>query len=299
MIHARGLTKRYGPRTAVADLSFDVLPGAVTGLLGPDGSGKSTTLRMLVGLDRPDAGDAWLDGRRYAQLREPLRTVGALLDPRWVHPNRSARAHLAWLARSNRLPSSRVDETLELVGLTAVAGQRVGGYSLGMAQRLGIAAAMLGDPPILLLDEPTEGLHPEGVLWLRTFLSSLARQGRTVLVSGRLLAEMEQTASELVVIGRGRLVAQGPLAAFDDTPTVLVRGPRMDVMAVVLERAGLRFEGDRGGLRIPGVTTERIGELAAAHGVVLHELSLARPPLEQALCAAADGAAEDRTEVAA
>ncbi len=299
MIQARGLTKRYGSRTAVDDLSFDVRPGAVTGFLGPNGAGKSTTLRMLVGLDRPDAGEAWLDARRYAQLREPLRAVGALLDARWVHPNRSAHAHLRWLARSNRLPLSRVDETLELVGLTAVAGRRVGGYSLGMSQRLGIAAAMLGDPPILLLDEPVNGLDPEGVLWMRTFLQSLARQGRTVLVSSHLLSEMEHTASELVVIGRGRLIAQGPLASFSGAPTVHVRGPRMDVMAVVLQRAGLRFEGDRSGLRIPGVTTERIGDLACAHGVVLHELSLSRPSLEQAFFAATEGVVDYRTEVAA
>jgi len=211
MIEVKALRKRYRSRPAVDDLTFTVRPGAVIGFLGPNGAGKSTTMRMIVGLDRPCAGEALVAGRRYAQLEHPLRTVGALLDAGWVHPRRSARAHLRWLARSNGLPAGRVAEVLETVGLTAVADQPARTFSLGMRQRLGIAAALLGDPAVLLLDEPVNGLDPEGVHWFRTLVRAMAAEGRTVLVSSHLLAEIALTATELVVIGRGRLVAQGSL----------------------------------------------------------------------------------------
>src|SRR5689334_23918602 len=209
MIEAIGLTKRYGRTVAVDDLSFTVQPGRVTGFLGPNGAGKSTTMRMILGLDRPTAGRVLIDGKPYTELHRPLRTVGALLDAKWVHPNRSARAHLRWLAKSNGLPGKRVDEVLDAVGLRQVAGKNAGGFSLGMSQRLGIAAALLGDPKVLLFDEPVNGLDPEGILWIRTFMQNLAAEGRTVLVSSHLLSEMALTASELVVIGKGKLISQG------------------------------------------------------------------------------------------
>ncbi|HEV8560643.1 MAG TPA: ATP-binding cassette domain-containing protein, partial [Actinophytocola sp.] len=194
MIEAVGLTKRYGRTVAVDDLSFTVQAGRVTGFLGPNGAGKSTTMRMILGLDAPSAGQVRIDGKRYRDLHQPLRMVGALLDAKWVHPNRSARAHLRWLAKSNNLPAKRVDEVLETVGLTSVAGRRAGGFSLGMSQRLGIAAALLGDPQVLLFDEPVNGLDPEGILWIRKFMHRLADEGRTVFVSSHLLSEMALTA---------------------------------------------------------------------------------------------------------
>jgi ABC-2 type transport system ATP-binding protein len=211
MIEVRDLSKRYRSRVAVDDLSFTVRPGVVTGFLGPNGAGKSTTMRMIVGLDRPTGGQALIAGRPYAELAAPLRTVGALLDAGWVHPKCSAHSHLRWLARSNGLSVARVDAVLGAVGLTEVAGRRVGSYSLGMRQRLGIAAALLGDPGVLLFDEPVNGLDPDGVRWFRQLARGLAAEGRTVLVSSHLLAEMELTATDLLVIGRGRLLAQGPL----------------------------------------------------------------------------------------
>jgi ABC-2 type transport system ATP-binding protein len=212
MIEVRGLSKRYGPAVAVDDLSFTVRPGRVTGFLGPNGSGKSTTLRMIMGLDFPDAGHARIGGRAYRELRWPLREVGALLEARAFHPGRSARAHLAALAASNRIPAARVDEVLATVGLAEVATRRAGKFSLGMAQRLGIATALLGDPGVLLLDEPVNGLDPEGIRWLRTLLRDLATQGRTVLVSSHLISEMALTAERLVVIGQGRLLAEATVA---------------------------------------------------------------------------------------
>jgi ABC-2 type transport system ATP-binding protein len=212
MIEARGLTKRYGPTVAVDGLSFDVHPGTVTGFLGPNGSGKSTTMRMIVGLDAPDAGQARISGRRYRELGWPLREVGALLEAKAFHPGRSARAHLTALAAANAIPRARVEEVLGIVGLETVAGRRAGKFSLGMAQRLGIATALLGDPAVLLLDEPVNGLDPEGIRWLRTLLKSLAAQGRTVLVSSHLISEMALTADHLVVIGQGRLLAQTTVA---------------------------------------------------------------------------------------
>ena len=212
MIEVRGLSKRYGPTVAVDGLSFDVRPGVVTGFLGPNGSGKSTTMRLMLDLDAPDAGQVRIDGRRYRELRWPLREVGALLEARSFHPGRSARAHLAALAASNGIGRSRVEEVLELVGLAGAAGRRAGRFSLGMGQRLGIAAALLGDPGVLLLDEPVNGLDPEGIRWIRTLLRSLASQGRTVLVSSHLIGELARTADQVVVIGQGRLLAEASVA---------------------------------------------------------------------------------------
>jgi len=212
MITARGLTKHYGRTVAVRDLTFTVRPGVVTGFLGPNGAGKSTTMRMLIGLDRPDAGQATVNGKPYRELRQPLRQVGAMLEARSFHPGRSARAHLRALADSNAIPGRRVEEVLGLVGLAAAGGRRAGKFSLGMAQRLGIAAAMLGDPPIVILDEPVNGLDPEGVRWIRNLMKSLAGEGRTVLISSHLISEVAQTADELIVIGQGRLLAHTTVA---------------------------------------------------------------------------------------
>ncbi len=285
MIEARGLTKRYGSTVAVDDLSFTVAPGRVTGFLGPNGAGKSTTMRMILGLDRPTAGDVRIDGKRYRELDRPLHTVGALLDATWVHPNRSARSHLRWLARSNKLPAQRVDEVLDAVGLTAVAGKRAGGFSLGMSQRLGIAGALLGDPAVLLFDEPVNGLDPEGILWIRRFMQRLATEGRTVLVSSHLLSEMALTASELVVIGRGKLIMQCSTEEFVDTASeavVRVRSPRLDELAGLLTDRGFAARNDGGALLVSGASTAEIGDVAAAAGLALHELTAQRGSLEAA-----------------
>ncbi|SQD99551.1 ABC transporter related [Parafrankia sp. Ea1.12] len=291
MIEARGLTKRYGRTVAVNDLTFTVQPGKVTGFLGPNGAGKSTTMRMILGLDHPSAGKVLIGGRRYRELKEPLREVGALLEAKWVHPNRSARAHLRWMAASNRLPAKRVDEVLEVVGLTGVAGRRAGGYSLGMAQRLGIAVALLGDPGVLLFDEPVNGLDPEGILWIRQFMHRLADEGRTVFVSSHLLSEMALTAQELIVIGRGRLIAQTSTKEFINSASdssVRVRGPEMERLHSVLTGQGLAVQETPATTDIPaalvvrGSSTEQVGELAGTVGLVLHELSESRGSLEQA-----------------
>ncbi len=285
MIEAEGLSKRYGKTLAVDDLSFSVRSGRVTGFLGPNGAGKSTTMRMILGLDKPSAGGVRIDGRRYRELHNPLRTVGALLDAKWVHPNRSARAHLRWLAKSNKLSPKRVDEVLEIVGLTEVANRRAGGFSLGMSQRLGIAAALLGDPQVLLFDEPVNGLDPEGILWIRRFMHRLADEGRTVFVSSHLLSEMALTAQELVVIGRGKLIAQCSTEEFvaqATESTVLVRSPRLPVLRSALGQLGasVRDEGDS--LVVSGMDIAKIGDLAAEKGVALHELSPQRGSLEEA-----------------
>jgi ABC-2 type transport system ATP-binding protein len=288
MIETQRLTKRYGSTLAVDDLSFTVDSGRVTGFLGPNGSGKSTTMRIVLGLDRPTAGGALIDGRPYRELKDPLRTVGALLDAGWVHPNRSARSHLRWMARSNGLPAGRVDEVLDQVGLTAVAGHRAGGFSLGMAQRLGIAGALLGDPGILLFDEPVNGLDPEGIVWIRHLMQRLAAEGRCVLVSSHLLPEMALTATDLVVIGRGRLIAQCSTAGFVDAAsqsTVRVASPTVLQLAEVLIRQQIEVApstDDRQTLIVIGADAARIGELAASAGLVLHELSLQRGSLEEA-----------------
>ncbi|GAY12646.1 ABC transporter ATP-binding protein [Pseudonocardia sp. N23] len=286
MIEVRGLTKRYRTTLAVDDLSFQVRPGVVTGFLGPNGAGKSTTMRMILDLDRPDAGEVRIGGRRYRDIARPMCTVGALLDAKWVHPNRSARRHLQWMAAASGLPATRADEVLELVGLTAVAGKRAGTFSLGMSQRLGIAGALLGDPPVLMFDEPVNGLDPEGIHWIRTLMQGLAAEGRTVFVSSHLLSEMALTATELVVIGRGRLISHGRTSAFVDGASgasVLVRSPAIGDLVPAMQAAGYGVATDpSGGARVTGATTEQIGELAAAAGFVLHELTQVRGSLEEA-----------------
>ncbi|CAO5190479.1 ABC-2 type transport system ATP-binding protein [Frankia sp. AiPs1] len=291
MIEARGLTKRYGRTVAVNDLSFAVAPGKVTGFLGPNGAGKSTTMRMILGLDNPTAGTVRINGKRYADLRHPMRQVGALLDAKWVHPNRSARSHLRWIAAANRIPVKRVDEVLATVGLTSVAGKRAGGFSLGMSQRLGIATALLGDPGVLLFDEPVNGLDPEGILWIRQFMHRLADEGRTVFVSSHLLSEMALTAQDLVVIGRGRLIAQTSTREFIDNASesaVRVRGPEIERLHGALAGQGLTVRDVPAGaegpaaLLVPNATTEQVGELAGQLGLVLHELTAQRGSLEQA-----------------
>jgi len=285
VIEVEGLTKRYGDVVAVNDLSFAVRPGTVTGFLGPNGAGKSTTMRMLLGLDRPTAGQARINGHRYAESPAPLREVGALLDARDVHGGRSARKHLLALAQSNGIPASRVPEVLELVGLSDVAGKRIKGFSLGMSQRLGIAATMLGDPPVLLYDEPVNGLDPEGILWIRTFLRAQAAQGRTVLVSSHLMSEMALTADHLVVIGRGRLLADVGVKEFlsqaSDAP-VRVVSPDAERLADLLRRQDLGVEAVDGALRVTGGTSAQVGDLAAAEGLRLHELVQERASLEEA-----------------
>ncbi|NUT51534.1 MAG: ABC transporter ATP-binding protein [Saccharothrix sp.] len=302
MIEAVGLTKRYGKTVAVDNLSFTVEPGRVTGFLGPNGAGKSTTMRMILGLDRPSEGKVLIDGKPYARLDRPLRTVGALLDAKWVHPNRSARAHLRWLAKSNGLPDRRVDEVLEMVGLTKVAKRRAGGFSLGMSQRLGIAGALLGDPKVLLFDEPVNGLDPEGILWIRQFMQGLAAEGRTVLVSSHLLSEMALTAQDLVVIGRGRLISQSSTTEFVERSTentVRVRSPHADKLGAMLVDKGFTVREDAdGSLTVSGVLSDEIGDIAAASGVVLHELSPQRGSLEQAFMQLTGDAVEYHAELA-
>ncbi|MFE9744344.1 ABC transporter ATP-binding protein [Saccharothrix saharensis] len=302
MIEAIGLTKRYGKTVAVDNLSFTVEPGRVTGFLGPNGAGKSTTMRMILGLDRPSAGRVLIDGKPYAQLDRPLRTVGALLDAKWVHPNRSARAHLQWLAKSNGLPDRRVDEVLEMVGLTKVAKRRAGGFSLGMSQRLGIAGALLGDPKVLLFDEPVNGLDPEGILWIRQFMQGLAAEGRTVLVSSHLLSEMALTAQDLVVIGRGKLISQSSTTEFVERSTentVRVRSPHADKLGAMLVDKGFTVREDAdGSLTVSGAQSDEIGDIAAASGVVLHELSPQRGSLEQAFMQLTGDSVEYHAELA-
>jgi ABC-2 type transport system ATP-binding protein len=286
MIEARGLTKRYGSTTAVDDLSFTVEPGRITGFLGPNGAGKTTTMRLILGLDRPTAGAVTVNGKPFAQLAYPMREVGALLDAKAVHGGRSAYNHLLCLAETNDLPRRRVGEVLELVGLKGVARKRSKGFSLGMGQRLGIAAALLGDPAILMFDEPVNGLDPEGILWIRNLMKSLATQGRTVFVSSHLMSEMENTADHLIVIGRGKLIADCAVAEFierNSQQSVRVRTPQPAVLAKVVEAAGgsVRDEGS-GQLTVFGLGTDRIGDLAFDSGVRLHELAPAQASLEQA-----------------
>lgn len=284
MITAAGLTKTYGGTRAVDELSFEVRDGVVTGFLGPNGSGKSTTMRMIMGLDRPDKGSALLDGRKYHDLKWPLREVGALLEAKAVHPGRSARNHLLAMAQTNAIPATRVDEVLELVGLSAVAKRKVGKFSLGMGQRLGIASALLGDPGTLLFDEPINGLDPEGILWVRNLLRSLAAEGRTVLVSSHLMSEMAQTATDLVVIGRGSLIADTTVENFissNTEATVLVRSPEATRLADVLSaaQAGVATQDD-GSLLVTKLDATAIGDAAHAAGIALHELSPQQASLE-------------------
>ncbi|MBW5483918.1 ATP-binding cassette domain-containing protein [Streptomyces bambusae] len=287
MIETNALTKRYGRTTAVSDLTFTVRPGRVTGFLGPNGAGKSTTLRLLLGLQTPTSGEVTIDGRPFRDRARGLRHVGALLDAHDVHGGRSGLAHLSALARSNRIPRHRVEEVLEEVGLSAVARRRTAGYSLGMKQRLGIAAALLGDPPVLLFDEPLNGLDPEGVKWIRGLFRRLAGEGRTVFVSSHLMSEMEHTADDLVVVGRGELLAAESLAEFAARGTrssVTVRTPDADALAAVLMRQGATGadpDGDQA-LMVTGLSAERIGELAFEHRLLLYGLTTRPASLEEA-----------------
>ncbi|HEX2315662.1 MAG TPA: ATP-binding cassette domain-containing protein [Thermomonospora sp.] len=295
MIELRGLTKRYGDVTAVDGLSLRVEPGTVTGFLGPNGAGKSTTMRMIVGLDVPTSGTALVAGRPYRSMRFPLRQVGALLDARAVHPGRSARAHLMAMARSNRIPVRRVTQVLELVGMGAAADRRAGALSLGMSQRLGIAGALLGDPGVLMFDEPVNGLDPDGVRWVRELMRSLAAEGRTVLVSSHLMSEMQLTADRLVVIGRGRLLADAPidevLAA--GRRRVRVRTPRAAMLATALQAQGASVTAmSERELEVSGLPAERVGEAAFAAGVPLHELSPVEVSLEEAFMELTSGTAQ-------
>ncbi|MER8101682.1 ABC transporter ATP-binding protein [Kitasatospora sp. NPDC094016] len=286
MIELHDLTKRYGGTLAVDRLSFQVPQGVVTGFLGPNGAGKSTTMRMILDLDRPTSGRVTIDGKRYGQLSEPLKYIGALLEAKAVHPGRTARDHLLWLAQSNRIPTRRVDEVLSLVGLTPVARKRARGFSLGMGQRLGIASALLGDPEIVMFDEPVNGLDPEGILWIRNLMKRLATEGRTVFVSSHLMSEMAVTADHLVVIGKGRLLADLPMPEFirrNSRSAVRLRTPHPERLLDALSGAGLRPEpGPGGSYEVVDGDLARLGDLAAAHDVVLHELSPQQASLEEA-----------------
>ncbi|GAB2599952.1 ATP-binding cassette domain-containing protein [Kribbella endophytica] len=288
MITLAGLTKRYGGTTAVDALDLTISPGRVTGFLGPNGAGKSTTMRMILGLDRPTAGQALVDGRPYADWPVPLSKVGALLDAKALHPRRSARNHLVAMARSNGVPLSRVDEVLRIVGVDEVGGKHAGQFSLGMGQRLGIAGALLGDPEILMFDEPVNGLDPDGVRWVRQLMRSLSAEGRTVFVSSHLMSEMQLTADQLVVIGRGKLIADAPIAdviAGSSRTTVHVRVPDATARAALRDRLTAeaeQIESTADQLIVSGVLVERVGDLAYELGVRVHELSTKQASLEEA-----------------
>lgn len=299
MIELAGLTKVFGDNRAVDDLTCSIEPGVVTGFLGPNGAGKTTTMRLILGLDRPTSGTATIDGQAYREMRDPLRTVGALLDARQAHPNRSARNHLRWIAATNRIPNTRVDEVLDLVGLSAVADRQAGLLSLGMSQRLGIAAALLGDPPVLLFDEPVNGLDPESIHWVRTLMRTLAGEGRTVFVSSHLLAEMANTADRLVVIGRGRLIASTTVGEFvsrSGADTIRVRSPQLDTLQRLLTESSIdaNYEADATALTVRGAAIEVVGELAARNDITLHELSAQRASLEEAYLKLTDEAVDYR-----
>ena len=278
MIRLNRLTKRYADKTAVDGLTLELEPGTVTGFLGPNGAGKSTTMRLILGLDTPTGGSALVKGVPYAELRQPLRTIGALLDAKAVHPGRSGRDHLRAMALSQRIPLRRVEEVLELTGMTQAARRRAGTYSLGMSQRLGIAGALLGDPEILMLDEPVNGLDPDGVRWIRTLLRSLAAQGRTVFVSSHLMSEMEQTADRLIVLGRGRLVTDTTVAGLRAATGTTVRGPDLEPLAQALTET--TWSGPHE-LTVPGVPPRQVGALAHRLGLQLHGLEAVEPSLEE------------------
>jgi ABC-2 type transport system ATP-binding protein len=286
MIQASALTKRYGIKTAVDGVSFEVRAGRVTGFLGPNGAGKSTTMRMIVGLDRPTSGNVIVNGKPYAKHAAPLREVGALLDAKAAHPGRSAYHHLLSLARTHGIPPSRVREVIDIVGLKDVADKRAGAFSLGMGQRLGIAVALLGDPATLILDEPVNGLDPDGVLWVRKLLQRLASEGRTVFVSSHLMSEMALVATHLIVIGRGKIIADAAINDFLDKAAgthVVVRSPAAPRFAEILRAAGSTVSmAENAALRVTGTAIEAIGDAAAANGIVLHELSERRASLEDA-----------------
>src|ERR1700678_1772982 len=276
MIEAHQLTKRYGDKLAVDQLSFTVRPGVVTGFLGPNGAGKSTTMRMIMGLDGPTAGDVKVNGRHYHDLPWPLHEVGALLEAKAIHPGRSARAHLQMLAEASHIPRSRIDEVLDLVGLTSVASQRAGNFSLGMSQRLGIAGALLGDPEVLLFDEPVNGLDPEGIRWIREFFRSLANEGRTVFVSSHLMSEMAVSADQIIVIGRGKFITQGSIDDLTATAkgTVFVRAANHQQLTAALRaKHGETTDANDDGITVSELTAEQVGQIAFEAGVVLYELT--------------------------
>ncbi len=285
MITAHQLSKTYGGKTAVDGIDFVVEPGRVTGFLGPNGAGKSTTMRMILGLDRPTRGSVTVNGHRYANSPAPLREVGALLEAHAVHPGRSARDHLRWMAASNGIPTTRVGEVLEIVGLEGVAGQRAGKFSLGMGQRLGIASALLGDPPVVMLDEPVNGLDPEGVRWVRSLARQLADDGKTVFVSSHLMSEMALMADHLIVIGRGKVLADSPIETFmaeHASSYVRVKSPDRGSMAALLDRHGVEVSRYEDELRVQGIDAASIGDIAADNGLRLHELTLVSSSLEDA-----------------
>ena len=303
MIEVRGLTKRYGDKVAVDGLSFSVEPGKVTGFLGPNGAGKTTTMRCILGLDYPTAGTVLIDGKRYAELAYPMREVGALLDPKAVHGGRSAYSHLLCLAQTNNLPRKRVDQALELVGLSEVARKRSKGFSLGMSQRLGIAATLLGDPKILMFDEPVNGLDPEGILWIRNLMKALAAEGRTVFVSSHLMSEMEHTADHLIVVGRGKLIADTAMSEFiarSSGAAVRVRTPSPDELVLVIAAAGGKAVASTDGtLTVQGMTADKVGDVAFDKGIRLHELTTLRASLEEAFMELTGDSVEYRAEVPA
>ncbi len=304
MIEAVNLTKRYGAKLAVDGISFSLKPGQVTGFLGPNGAGKSTTMRMLMGLDRPTSGSITVLGKPYAEHRNPLCVAGALLDAKGVHPGRTARSHLRALAATHGISDARVSEVLALTGIDSVAHKRVGGFSLGMGQRLGIAAALLGDPDVLVLDEPVNGLDPDGVLWVRNFVRQFAATGRTVLLSSHLMSEMAQTADHVLVIGRGRLIADAPIAELMSAGgqrTVRVTSPDAIRLGELLRAEGARSTQESGGseLQLQGMAAERVGEIAARNGIVLHALSTDSVSLEEAYLALTRGEVEYASELSA
>ncbi len=296
MIEVRELTKRYGEKLAVSELSFDVEPGRVTGFLGPNGAGKSTTMRLIMGLDYPSAGTATINGHRYHDLAWPLREVGGLLEAKAIHPGRSAFNHLLMLAQTNLIPRRRVSEVLDLVGLASVAKTRVGGFSLGMGQRLGIAVALLGEPETLLFDEPTNGLDTDGIRWVRGLLRDLAAEGRTILVSSHLMAEMALTVDQVIVVAKGRLVADMPIDEFtskNSRRSVIVRSPQIQQIRTLLraEGASTTDEND-GSLSVVGMGADAIGDLAALHSLTLHELATQSGTLEEAFVESTEGNVE-------
>jgi ABC-2 type transport system ATP-binding protein len=302
MIEATRLTKRFGPKTAVDDLSFTVAPGVVTGFLGPNGAGKSTTMRLILGLDLPTSGLVTVGGKRYADLPAPLHEVGALLEARSVHSGRSARNHLLALAATHRIPRSRVDELIGLVGLGEVAGKRAGSFSLGMSQRLGIAAALLGDPATLLLDEPVNGLDPEGIRWIRNLLKGLAAEGRTVFVSSHLMNEMAVTANHVIVVGRGRLIAEESVTDLLERASgssVRVRSPQAGRLRDLLTAPGVSVSSaTEGVLIVRGASAGQIGDTARQHGIALHELVPQTATLEEAFMELTGDAVEYRGHTA-
>jgi ABC-2 type transport system ATP-binding protein len=301
MIEVRGLTKRYGEKVAVNDLTFGIEPGKVTGFLGPNGAGKTTTMRCILGLDYPDAGTITVDGKNYRDLAYPMREVGALLDAKAVHGGRSAYNHLLCLAQTNNLPKQRVGEVLELVGLSEVARKRSKGFSLGMSQRLGIAATMLGNPQMLMFDEPVNGLDPEGILWIRNLMKALAAEGRTVFVSSHLMSEMENTADHLIVIGRGKLIADCTMAEFiarSSGAAVRVRTPSADQLVLAVAAKGGTATADADGtLLVRGMPADVVGDIAFEQGIRLHELTVVRASLEEAYMEVTADSVEYHAEV--